>query len=116
MVEKIYDFLNELDKAMVNRDIQTLDKMLEENACLKHITGYVQPKKEWLPLVKKDYFTYRKITSKNVEITKLNENIYLAVYDWTIQGNSIWNFKNELKLKYENDTLKWIETNEVYFR
>ncbi len=111
MEEKIFIYLNELDQ-----DIKALDEMLEDDACLTHITGYVQSKKGWLSLVADDYFAYRKITSKNIDISKLTEDVYLVVYDWTIEGNSVWKFKNELKLKYNDEILKWTDRNKIYFR
>lgn len=47
--------------AMVEGDTQSLDDLLDEGFTLTHMTGYVQPKAEWLAEMKAGQFVYHSI-------------------------------------------------------
>lgn len=113
--QSVIEFLNRLDNAMVARNVRKLDRMMEENAILQHIIGYLQPKHEWLDEVAVDYFTYREIYSENFDI-KIVEDVAVVEYDWTIIGNSHWSFRNLMTLRYDGEILKWIGQNKLWFR
>lgn len=111
----VIDFLNTLSTAMVARDIETLDAIMEDDAVLQHITGYLQPKDEWLAQVAVDYFTYREISIDNVDV-EFGNNMCYVEYDSTIVGNSRWPFRNRVTLKFDGESLKWTGCNQLWFR
>lgn len=117
LTRKVEIFLDNLGQAMVKRDIEALDKLLDDNACLQHITGYIQPKVEWLSQVSVDYFTYRKVEYKNIQIIEIsNEDLISIKVDWTITGNSVWPFAAIFYLKEVDGKLKWQGTNKLSYR
>lgn len=115
MTEKVQLFLNDLDRAMVELDVNTLDNMMCEDAVLQHITGYLQPKKEWLEQVAVDNFNYREVYSENLDVTIIDEKIEVD-YDWTIIGNNKWEFRNTFTLVEVDGDLKWTGRNYLRFR
>lgn len=111
----VQKFLNDLADAMVSRDVDKLDGMLSDNAVLQHITGYLQPKQEWLDQVQLDYFTYREIYIDEIDITYFGDECVVE-YNSTIIGNSRWEFRNRVSLKIEDEKLKWSGENRLWFR
>lgn len=112
----IIDFLNSFDQAMVKLDVNALNDMMEEDAILQHITGYLQPKHEWLSEVKVDAFTYREVYSDNFEFEFSGSSECIVEYDWTIIGNSRWPFRNRITLIYDGVSIKWAGRNQLWFR
>ncbi|MFV0287823.1 MAG: nuclear transport factor 2 family protein [Mycoplasmatales bacterium] len=115
--KKVEMFMTDLGQAMVERDIKVLDELLDDDACLQHITGYIQPKAEWLAQVKVDYFTYRKVEYQNIQIMDINNQGLISIkVDWTITGNSVWPFAAIFYLKEVDGKLKWQGTNKLSYR
>ena len=52
--QKILSIYKRIDDAMVNKDTKTLDNILDENYVLEHMTGYHQPKQEWLEQIENE--------------------------------------------------------------
>ncbi|WP_069628761.1 nuclear transport factor 2 family protein [Streptomyces niveus] len=52
--------------AMREGDTQALDDLLGEDYTLTHMTGYVQPKAEWLAQMRQDRFVYHSITEQDI--------------------------------------------------
>ncbi len=115
MEQQIKQFLNDLDQAMVELDTNKLDYLLANDAILQHITGYLQPKEEWLSAVAVDYFNYRQVSSENISVQQVDD-LYVVTYDWTIIGNSRWPFRNRLTLKEVNGQLQWTGQNNLNYR
>lgn len=101
---------------MVELDIATLNEMMTDDAMLQHITGYLQPKEEWLREVEVDAFTYRTVYSDNFEFEFIGSSKCIVEYDWTIIGNSQWLFRNRMKLIYDGENIKWNSRNHLWFR
>jgi len=55
------------NKAMVEKDLTTLDQLLAPMMTLTHMTGYVQPKLEWIDQIQNDEMQY--LASKEEAIT-----------------------------------------------
>lgn len=51
---------------MVERDVQTLETMLADGYTLTHMTGYVQPRSEWLDDIKTRNMDYHDIVTIDV--------------------------------------------------
>ncbi len=74
---------------MANADIEALDKLLDPSFTLKHITGYISPRKEWLNDLKTKRFVYHKIQPENYDVKVSGTSgvvISKAVFDATIYG------------------------------
>lgn len=54
--------------AMVEGDTDSLDALLGEDFTLTHMTGYVQPKWEWLAQIRDGHFDYHNVEEKDVAV------------------------------------------------
>lgn len=55
-------------QAMLDGDTDALDNLLADGCTLTHITGYVQPKDEWLSQMRAGQFLYHRIEEKSVAV------------------------------------------------
>lgn len=89
--------------------------MLLDDVMLSHITGYVQPKKEWLKQVAVDYFNYNDVIANNVRYT-VKEKLVEVHFDSIIIGNNKWSFANKMYLVRENGVLKQTGQSSIKFK
>ena len=55
--------------AMVTGDVDTLNELLADDYTARHITGYEQPKAEWLAQIRSGDFSYHRIEEQDVSVT-----------------------------------------------
>jgi len=55
-------------RAMTDGDAYALDDLLDDGFTLTHITGYQQPKAEWLSQMRAGQFVYHGVIEKNVTV------------------------------------------------
>jgi len=55
-------------RAMTDGDTDALDDLLDDGFTLTHITGYQQPKAEWLSQMRAGQFVYHGVIEKNVTV------------------------------------------------
>lgn len=60
-VRELHDVLCE---AMVSSDVAPLDGILAEDYTLTHMTGYVQPKAEWLEAIRAGEMRYHRMETR----------------------------------------------------
>lgn len=65
--QTIIDLYRTKNKAMVERDIATLNKILAPGMSLTHMTGYVQPKEEWLNQIQSEEMKYYSSEEDNIK-------------------------------------------------
>lgn len=63
----ISDIIHSLTSRMITRDIEGLDSILDNDFTLTHITGYVQPKREWLAEISTEKMRY--YASEEIELS-----------------------------------------------
>lgn len=109
---KIYRTIN---TAMLNADTNTLDRLLDDNFTLTHITGYVQPKAEWLEDVKSGRMAYLNIQEVKVTANESGNNAIIIGQAHTTAN--IWGAKGtwQLQLIYTAELHhgKWTVTQAV---
>lgn len=108
--QQIRQVWTDFSRAMVQGDTKTLESLMGDQFTLTHITGYVQPKAEWLSQVKSGYFDYHQITQKELTV-KVKGNtatlISKALFNVTIGGGrGNWNLQSTLNFVQEGS--KWI--------
>lgn len=99
-----------LTDLMIKRDMEQLDNLLDKNFTLTHITGYIQPKSEWLQEIEQEsmkYYNYE-IVSEKVEIngkraTFIGKNI-LDARIWGTRHQ--WRLQQVMTLEKRNN--EWI--------
>lgn len=63
-------FLREMSQAMIAADASHLDRMIDDEIVLKHITGLTQTKGQWLSEIERGTVRYHKIKSSIEHITQ----------------------------------------------
>ena len=81
--QKILDLYNQMQKAMIEKDIETLNKIVLDGTEFVHMSGKTQTKQEFFGEIADGTLNYYKTELKNVKITidknKLN-NFSLEKY------------------------------------
>jgi hypothetical protein len=107
---QVLDVTHQLTQLMIEKNTKELNKILDKNFTLTHITGYVQPKGEWFAEIESErmkYYSYREVKTV-VEIdgdnaTFVGQNI-LDARIWGSRNN--WRLQQTMQLKKRNG--KWI--------
>lgn len=76
-------------RAMTDGDTGALDGLLDDGFTLTHITGYRQPKAEWLTQMRAGQFDYHTIDERSVEVDVADDSARLVgriVTDATVYG------------------------------
>jgi hypothetical protein len=90
--QKILAVYQQIDEAMVSKDTQSLERILDDNYVLVHMTGYPQPKQEWLEQIENEEMKYFKIMPQKTTI-KIDDNRAVLVCDTKIDAR-IYGFRN----------------------
>jgi ketosteroid isomerase-like protein len=97
--QKILAVFNRIDVAMVNKDTETLDKILDDDYVLVHMTGYQQCKQEWLEQIENEEMKYFKTMPQKTTIT-IDGNTAILICDTKIDAR-IYGFRNTWSMKTE---------------
>ena len=97
--QKILAVYQQIGDAMVNKDIQSLDNILDDNYVLVHMTGYHQPKQEWLQQIENEQMKYFKTMPQKTTIS-IDGNKAILVCDTKIDAR-IYGFRTTWSLKME---------------
>lgn len=113
--DKIFDVTRRLTQSMIDKNALEINKLLDSSFTLTHITGYVQPKDEWLSEIEKEtmkYYSFTEITvSVNIHGDKavfIGQNI-LDARIWGTRNK--WRLQQTMQFEKRND--KWIILNSV---
>ncbi|MCP2025206.1 hypothetical protein L1276_000346 [Flavobacterium sp. HSC-32F16] len=108
--EKVLDVTRRLTQLMIDKNTVEINKLLDNSFTLTHITGYVQPKEEWLSEIEKEtmkYYSFKEITvSVNIDGDKavfIGQNI-LDARIWGTRNK--WRLQQTMQLEKRSD--KWI--------
>lgn len=102
--------VRQLAELMIARDTVAMNKILDKNYTLTHMTGYVQPKAEWFDEVARESMKYYSAKEVNHTI-KVNDNtaevMTQDLVDARIWGSRhTWRLQQKMKLEKRNG--KWI--------
>lgn len=104
--------------AMVDARIDDLDRLLDKDFSLVHITGYSQPKEEWFAVIRSGKFDYHQIDigEKTLSIDITDNTAILVgrgIFDATINGmTNDWKLQFTTQFKKHDD--KWIIMHALY--
>ncbi len=109
---KIADFLDRRNKAMVERDIETLRSLMADDLVLIHMSGQTQSKEEWLEEIRNETMCYYSIEIENLCITVDGNRAtatYTSIMDARIWGSrGTWRMNSTMNLeKTENRGWLW---------
>ncbi|WP_115813972.1 nuclear transport factor 2 family protein [Flavobacterium aquicola] len=100
----------QLTDLMIERNVSELNKILDPNFTLTHITGYVQSKAEWFSEIESErmkYYAYKEVKA-SIKIDG-NKAVFVGqnVLDARIWGSrNNWRLQQIMNLEKRND--KWI--------
>lgn len=112
---KIMDVLDWLSAGMIAKDTVALNRILDKEYTLTHITGYVQSRDEWLHEIAKESMKYYSVqnVSRKIDINgdtavilarnKVDARIWGSRHVWPLQ----------LKMNLEKRKDNWIILNAV---
>lgn len=107
---EVYNVVKKLADLMIARDTAAMTSILDKAFTLTHITGYVQPKSEWLNEVAKETMKYYAAQEVNHTID-INDNTadvtVRNMVDARIWGSrNTWRLQQNMKLEKRNGN--WI--------
>jgi len=92
-----------MGQAMVAGDVEQLDGLLAEEFTLTHMTGYVQPKAEWLEAIASGEMQYHRM--ETVEATSNPEGTAPGLTARTLTDATIWGTRATWRLTLRS----WLE-------
>lgn len=107
-----------LHAAMVGADIDGLDGLLAAGYSLVHITGYRQPKDEWLGVVRSGGFDYHKIDIEQdaLSVSVTGVTAFVAgrgIFNATINGmRNPWRL--QFKMSWTKEQGRWKAASATY--
>lgn len=90
-----------LNQAAIRQDVAAMDKLLADDFSLTHITGYQQPKAEWLTEVRSGSMRYFEFQEVDTNL-KINGKHAVLVSKNIVDAN-IWGVRNRWKLQQTVD-------------
>lgn len=113
--QKILAVYQRIDDAMVNKDTETLDDILDDNYVLVHMSGYHQPKQEWLEQIENEQMKYFKTMPQKTSIT-IDGYAAILICETKIDAR-IYGFRNtwsmQMKMHFEKHGAKWVPVNAI---
>ena len=70
--EAIIELYRQENQAMVDKDIVKLNEILAPSMELRHMTGYQQPKLEWIDQIQNGEMKYFSSVEENIEDVKID--------------------------------------------
>jgi Domain of unknown function (DUF4440) len=102
-------------QAMVDGDTDTLDELLADGFTLTHMTGYMQPKEEWLAEMRAGLFRYHHIDEGSTTVdlqADVARVVARTVTDATVYGTRA-GWRLQLTLEYVKTGEQWIARQSV---
>jgi ketosteroid isomerase-like protein len=113
--EEVIDAYRAHLRAMTEGDTDALDDMLDDDFTLTHITGYRQPKAEWLSQMRAGQFVYHGVEERNVTVDVEGDKARLVgriVTDATVYGTHA-DWRLQLTMDYAREGDNWIALRSV---
>ncbi|TSO26390.1 nuclear transport factor 2 family protein [Lactobacillus sp. LL6] len=115
--QKIIELYRKENEAMVNKDITTLNEILAPTMELTHMTGYVQPKMEWIDQIQNEEMKYYSSKEDVIEDIQINGNQASLIgknqVKASIWGSSISTWRLQMKMYFARENGKWFIIKQV---
>jgi len=105
----------QMDESMIAADAEHLDALLGEGFSLTHMTGYVQPKAEWLDEIRRGSMRYHSIRrrSSSVDVDGARAVVITRdIVDATIWGSRA-NWRLQMTTSLSRQHGSWVPTRSV---
>lgn len=105
----------QMDEGMVAADVERLEALLGEGFFLTHMTGYVQPKAEWLDEIRTGSMQYHSIrrSSSSIDVDGTRAVVVTQdIVDATIWGSRA-NWRLQMTTSLSRQDGSWVPTRSV---
>lgn len=103
---EVYNVVKKLADLMIARDTAAMTDILDKGFTLTHITGYVQPRSEWLNEVAKETMKYyvAKEVDHTIDINGHTADVTVRnMVDARIRGSrNTWRLQQKMRLEKRN--------------
>lgn len=107
---QVLNITRQLTQLMIEKNTEAIDKIVDSNFTLTHITGYVQSKEEWFSEIESERMKY--YSYKEVKTTVKIDGDKATFAGQNILDARIWGSRNNWRLQQtmllENPNGKWI--------
>ena len=107
---EVLDITRRPTQSMIDKNLVELDKVLDKNFTLTHITGYLQSKEEWLSEIQSERMKYYSYKEVRTTVTVNGDNATFVGQN--ILDARIWGSRNKWRLqqtlRLEKRSGKWI--------
>lgn len=115
--EQIVQLYRAENEAMVKKDISRLDMILGDRMTLTHMTGYVQPKLEWIDQIQNEEMQYLESKEEAIKDIRVEEN-WGQLMGQNLVTAKIWGgSKNvwplQMKMYFEKNNGRWVISKQV---
>lgn len=115
--EQIVQLYRAENEAMVKKDISRLDMILGDRMTLTHMTGYVQPKLEWIDQIQNKEMQYMESKEEAIKDIRVEEN-WGQLTGQNLVTAKIWGgSKNvwplQMKMYFEKNNGRWVISKQV---
>ncbi|MCT1175548.1 nuclear transport factor 2 family protein [Pediococcus pentosaceus] len=115
--EQIVQLYRAENEAMVKKDISRLDMILGGRMTLTHMTGYVQPKLEWIDQIQNEEMQYLESKEEAIKDIRVEEN-WGQLTGQNLVTAKIWGgSKNvwplQMKMYFEKNNGRWVISKQV---
>lgn len=115
--DEIISLYRQENEAMVAKDVVTLNQILAPSMKLQHMTGYVQPKMEWIDQIQNGEMKYFSSIEENITDIKIDSDRASLVgqnrVKASVWGGGVATWPLQMKMEFAKDNGKWIITNQV---
>lgn len=114
MIIRLYRLENQ---AMVKKDIAILNKILAPTMQLQHMTGYVQPKLEWIDQIQNGEMKYYSSLEDNIKNIKIDGNKASLIgqnqVKASVWGSEIGTWRLQMKISFAKNNGQWLIINQI---
>lgn len=115
--EAIIELYRQENQAMVDKDIVKLNEILAPSMQLQHMTGYMQPKLEWIDQIQNGEMKYFSSIEENIKEIVIEGNSASLVGQnkvmASVWGNQVATWPLQMKMEFTKSNGKWIIANQI---
>ncbi|MFJ6992115.1 nuclear transport factor 2 family protein [Limosilactobacillus mucosae] len=115
--EAIIELYRQENQAMVDKDIVKLNEILSPSMQLQHMTGYMQPKLEWIDQIQNGEMKYFSSIEENIKeiviegnsASLIGQNKVMA----SVWGSQVATWPLQMKMEFAKSNGKWTIANQI---
>lgn len=115
--DEIISLYRQENEAMVSKDIVKLNAILASTMTLQHMTGYVQPKLEWIDQIQNGEMKYYSSIEESIKDIVIDSDKASLVGQNKVKA-SVWGSETatwplEMKMEFVKNNGKWIIAKQI---